>query len=396
MFSGSASAAPTKSANAETTPAATMDLLIFWSSHYLLGLLMLSGAERLSTSERRDPPRHRESLVQVRRQFETKSGAGRNGDETVLYLGQCRHQIAIPGPVVGADALLHQGVRRVERQMGRSSENHRTCAVVRRDRQMPCFGHRGDFLGFGNASAPGDIQHHYPRDARLQQVPEREPASQRFRRANGRDRRLRVAFQRAEAVHLDRVFVPESIKRRERARDRHRRQQLPHRVKLDHDIHLVANGVSDLLERNESGRYVLRRDIAAVRLLSGVIERPYLHGRYPLAQQLGRQLVSAIEKAVEIVIFFPLTGANTVVGRRLSGRLAHVSRAGAGVVGADLRTRKVSEQLREGLPGDLAEYVPERDVERGIAAHFDAGRTKSEVAREILRNSIDFERVAAE
>src|SRR5277367_1381277 len=167
MFSGSASAAATKSANAETTPAATMDLRIFWSSHFLLGLLMLRGAERLSTLERRDPPRHRESLVQVRRQFEAESGAGRNGDETVLYLGQCRHQIAIPGPVVGADALLYQGVRRVERQMGRSGEDHRTCAVVRGDRQMPGFGHRGDFLGLGNAAAPADVQHDDARDARL-------------------------------------------------------------------------------------------------------------------------------------------------------------------------------------------------------------------------------------
>src|ERR1700691_4581467 len=106
MFSGSASATPAKSANAETTPAATMDLRIFWSSHYLLGLLMLRGAQRLSTSERRTPPRHREFLVQVRRQFEAKPGAGRNGDETVRYLRERRRQIAIPGPVVGADALL--------------------------------------------------------------------------------------------------------------------------------------------------------------------------------------------------------------------------------------------------------------------------------------------------
>ena len=64
--------------------------------------------------------------------------------------------------------------------------------------------------------------------------------------------RLRVALERRENVHLDRVFVPEGVEWPKGARDRHRRQQLPHRMKLDHDVDFVADGVANFFERKSA------------------------------------------------------------------------------------------------------------------------------------------------
>src|SRR5208283_5907310 len=77
-------------------------------------------------------------------------------------------------------------------------------------------------------------------------------------------------------------------------------------------------------------------------------------------------------------------------------RLAHVGRAGAGVVRADFRAREAAEKLCEGLSGDFAENIPKRDVERGIAAHFGAGGAKPQIADEVFRNPVNLERIAAE
>ena len=95
--------------------------------------------------------------------------------------------------------------------MRRSGQNDRPGAVVRRDRQMPGFGHRGDLLGLGEP----------PHQAMSSITTPATPVSRRSRkrsaaeRLGGADRRARslgVALQRAEAVHLDRVFVPEGSK----------------------------------------------------------------------------------------------------------------------------------------------------------------------------------------
>ena len=101
---------------------------------------------------------------------------------------QAGHKVAIPGAVKGAHALLNQRVRRVEREMGRSGQYDRTGAVVRRNRKMPGFGHGGDLLGFGDAAAPGEVQHDDAGRAGFQEIAECGPAAKRLRRADrGRD-----------------------------------------------------------------------------------------------------------------------------------------------------------------------------------------------------------------
>jgi hypothetical protein len=48
------------------------------------------------------------------------------------------------------------------------------------------------------------------------------------------------------------------------------------------------------------------------------------------------------------------------------------------------------------LPGHLAEEVPERDVDRRVAALLGAGRAVADIGRELLGNAVDGERAAAE
>ena len=169
---------------------------------------------------------------------------------------------------------------------------------------------------------------------------------------------------------------------------------MPHRVKLDHDVDFVANGVANFFERNQRRFEIFGGDVGPVGPFRGMIKRPYLHGRDPFAQELSRQFVGAIEKAVEIVIR-AVAGGCAVVRGRLADCLAHVRCAGAGVVGADFRARKSAKKLCEGLPGDLPEDIPKRDVERRIAAHFGAGGAKPQIADEVFRNPVDLERIAA-
>ena len=89
-----------------------------------------------------------------------RPGPGRHGDVAVLDRRQRGHQVAIPGPVIGAHALLDERVRRVQRKMRRGAEHDRAGAVVRRDRQVPGLGHRGDLARLREAAAPGDVEHH--------------------------------------------------------------------------------------------------------------------------------------------------------------------------------------------------------------------------------------------
>ncbi len=318
-----------------------------------------------------------------------------HGDEAVLDRRHRRHEVSVPGPVIGAHALLDEGVRRVEGQVRRGGQHHRPGAVVRGDRQVPGLHHGGDLLGLRDPAAPREVEHDDPRGARLQEVAEAPSRRQRLRRADRHGRGLGVARERAEAVHLDRVLVPERVVRRERAGDLHGGEELPHRVELDHDVHPVAHALADLVERGERGPEVVGGDGEAVGLRGRAVEGPDLHGRDALGQQLLGEVVGALEEAVEVVE--PLSGLpDAVVLDPLPLVAAHVDRAGAGVVGADRGTREAAEQLRDGLARELPQDVPEGDVERRVAAHLDAARAEAEVAHEVLGDPVDRARVAAD
>ena len=158
--------------------------------------------------------------------------------------------------------------------------------------------------------------------------------------------------------------------------DPDRRQQLPHRMELDHDVHFVADRLADLVERLERRFQVGGGDVLAARLLGCVVERPDLHRRDAVGEQLLGQFAGAQQEAVEVVILLP--GGETVVGGVLALGFLDVFGAGAGVVGADRRL-EAAENFATSWPVAPCRNVPERDVEGRVAAHLDAAGAEAEI-----------------
>ena len=177
-----------------------------------------------------------------------------------------------------------------------------------------------------------------------------------------------------------------------------RGRQVPERVQLDHDVHLVADRAADLAKRLERLVQLLRTDVVPAPALGGEVERPDLHAGDVLLEQAVRQLVGAMQEGIEIFVrACGLAGGQAPVVGQLTDVLAHVAIAGAGVVDADLRARQTAQQLMDRLAGRLAENVPERDVERGQAAHLGAAAGEPDVGVEQrARVPVDRERVLAQ
>ena len=113
-------------------------------------------------------------------------------------------------------------------------------------------------------------------------------------------------------------------------------QQLPHRVELDHDVHLVADGSANLLERRQRGLKIRCGDIVPVAFFRRDVERPDLHRRDALGEKLRGELAGPVQEGVEIVVL--AICAQSPVCRVLALGRAHVGCTGAGVVGADALT----------------------------------------------------------
>src|ERR1700691_4565371 len=109
-----------------------MSFLLCVSSRWWLNVSLLERSHAALESE---------SLGKIRLEFDAVPRLPADRDLTVADFRQAGHQVAIPGAVKGSNALLNQGVRRVEREVSRSGQDDRTCAVVWRNRKMPSLGH---------------------------------------------------------------------------------------------------------------------------------------------------------------------------------------------------------------------------------------------------------------
>jgi hypothetical protein len=166
-------------------------------------------------------------------------------------------------------------------------------------------------------------------------------------------------------------------------------------VELDHDADPVADGLPDLGERLERGVQLGGRYVEAGRAFGGDVERPDFHAGDPLLQQGMRHLVGTVKEALEILVR-PALLAHMPVCDALGARVANVLVAGAGVVDADGVARAPAQHVADRLAVRLAEDIPQRDIDRGVAARFDARRTPAEiVARECRVDRLDLQRIAA-
>ena len=127
------------------------------------------------------------------------------------------------------------------------------------------------------------------------------------------------------------------------------------------------------------------------------VERPDLHPRDALREQVARQLVGPVEERVEILVRrLGIAARQPPVQHRLAALVAYVAVAGAGVVGADRVAARAAEHAVERLTGCLAAEVPERDVDRRRGACFGAAAGGADVAAQRVGVQFDPPRILPE
>src|SRR5690606_6554323 len=145
--------------------------------------------------------------------------------------------------------------------MRRSTQNNRSGAIMWRDREMPGFGHSRDLSCFRKATTPAQVKHDDAGHACFQKITKCPSASQSFGATDRCNAGFFITFENTETVHLDRVFVPESLEWREFTGNLHGGQELPHGMELDHDIHAITDSRPDFFKRLQCRFEIGLRDI---------------------------------------------------------------------------------------------------------------------------------------
>ena len=156
-----------------------------------------------------------------------------------------------------------------------------------------------------------------------------------------------------------------------------------------------ADRAADPAERLQRGVELGRTYVEPAGALGRDVERPDLHPGDALLEQRQCELVGAVQERVEVLVGAG-GGADVPVGHRLRTRVAYVLVAGAGVVDADRVARASAQHVGDRPAVDLAEEVPQRDVDRRVAARLDACAAPAEVVRQRGVDRLDPQRVAAD
>ena len=165
-------------------------------------------------------------------------------------------------------------------------------------------------------------------------------------------------------------------------------------MKLDHDVHLVAHGISDFAKRLQCRIQVLRADVLAVRLFCGHIKRPDLHAGDAFGQQRLGHLVGAVQKALQVFIR-PCPLPQAPVRTALVDVAADVLVTRASVVHTDLVAALASEGRVHRHASGFAKNIPQRDVHRRVATRFHAGATPAQITGDVTLAGFDGQRVLA-
>ena len=175
-------------------------------------------------------------------------------------------------------------------------------------------------------------------------------------------------------------------------------------MQLDHDLHVAADGVADLLRTAPVPCRDRQRDAGAVRGLGGDVERPDLHRADAFGRAgfwRGRRHCSARRAGPRRDLrskspgFSDQSSVALEQGVLLGG--ADMPVAGAGVVDRHALVGAPAEQPPDRLAERLAVDVPERDVDGGVAAHLGAGIAGADIdAAERAVVQFDVARVLAE
>ena len=171
-----------------------------------------------------------------------------------------------------------------------------------------------------------------------------------------------ILRQGLRRIGSDRVFVPIGLVGLDLVSDQLCGGQVPQPVELHHDVHLVTDGPSDLLERLQPLAQLRGGDGEALGLVGDGVEGPDLHGGDSLLQQVLGQCPGIGHERLEIFIGSS-AGGKFPVGRSPDVLPAPIFVAGTGVVDAQFLTAEPAQHLVHRLIADLAEQVPQSNVD---------------------------------
>src|SRR6478735_3642524 len=173
---------------------------------------------------------------------DAEAGAFHRIDKTVLDRGHGGDELIVPALVEGAHGFLDQRVGLAERHVDGGAEADRADAIMRREGPVIGLGHRRDLATLGEAAGPAQIRHHHMHGVPVEHVLVGKARAQRLAGADPDVGAAGIFGQRLRRVHPDRVFIPGRLVGLERARDLFCGRQVPQRMELDHDLHLVTDG----------------------------------------------------------------------------------------------------------------------------------------------------------
>ena len=164
-----------------------------------------------------------------------------------------------------------------------------------------------------------------------------------------------------------------------------------------------ADGVAYLGEGLEGFFQLPAGDPRSIRRLGGNVKRPDLHAADALVEQTLRQAVGVEPECEQVLVgaLRHIAGPQRPILRALEECVAfggaHVAVAGARIVDRHALMRAAAEQTPDRLAERLSINVPQRDVDRGVAANFGARITRPDIdAAEAAVVQLDIARILAD
>src|SRR5579875_1100794 len=136
-------------------------------------------------------------------------------------------------------------------------------------------------------------------------------------------------------------------------------------MSFDHDLHAVANGISDLLEHLEAAPQLPGRQVVSDRAHRRPTCRP---GAGKTVDLRGKAIPGPhLHRAESLIAQFPGEGTSVLEPGLLIAVRAYIN---AGRVSAHPVPAAAAQKSRDGLSADVADEIPERDVNSRERPHL--------------------------
>ena len=281
---------------------------------------------------------------------------------------------AIEGADVGADGFLKRHVRHRSRDVQPREERQRAGAVVHGRGDVVGLRVFGEAAGFADAADPRGIDHDVVGGAALEDEAVILAAGEHLADGDGQARFVAEVGEGVGVVHAHDVFEPHGAEIAHRFGDAQRGGELEEAVAIEQNFDFVADAVADFFHRFHAGFHGGPREKISAVFVEGAVEGPEFHRAITLGDEFLGEIAGGVIRGP--VVFERAGFADVAVaGPALVAARAHAASVG-GAAGAVVNAHAVAdlaaEELPDGASADLAENVPEREVEGADGAQFRA------------------------